>query len=270
MSTTEDNFNDSEFEEIEPRSERYQEFLECERRLYRQFFPVIHLDSAEYLETERAIRAKAMSLLNLPKDHPKHDPEAQTRIIEVDNFLISLEGNVFSGQPESYASSLLRSPSNLDLKKTLEKQFLNKLVIDLGCGLSSDVLDFFSTSAKGYLGVDLVPETLRQKVKNRAPQTDYLISILYDDALHFTAGLPDNTGNFFLAGMDNDILHDRSYRTRLAQQIVRTTEIGGTTFVYASDEDFVSAIEKFGLRLKSDRKIDHTANIRSYLFKKEA
>ncbi len=176
---------------------------------------------------------------NINNDGPNFNEDLflKKKMQEVDEFLEKVPENKFmlGTTPGHFSGSLAQNleTSQEDLQFIKEK-LSGETLIDLGCGepgYTDAHLKELGISLAAYVGVD--KKEFEQKwVEESKKQGGFPVEYINEDLLRFVAKIPDNSVNFLISGIDEDVLRDSEYRKRLMVEIVRATKQGGLVLNY--------------------------------------
>lgn len=122
------------------------------------------------------------------------------------------------------------------IRSILKEKLSDKTLVDLGIG--SDCVNIpitrylpINVPMKKYVGVDIeIPtkESLKNwRVMEKFQEQGTEASFVQEDMLRFVSKLPDESSNFFLAAIDDDVILDEKYWQYLTEEIYRATEKKG-------------------------------------------
>ncbi len=176
---------------------------------------------------------------NIDNDGPNlnEDLSLKKKMQEVDEFLEELPENKFmlGTTPGHFSGSLAQNleTSQEDLQFIKEK-LSGETLIDLGCGepgYTDAHLKELDISLASYVGVDK-KEFDQRWVEESRKQGGFPVEYINEDLLRFVSKIPDNSANFLISGIDEDVLRDSEYRKRLMAEIMRATKQGGLVLNY--------------------------------------
>lgn len=118
------------------------------------------------------------------------------------------------------------------IKDILQQKLIGKNLVDLGVGNDwRNIPSKLQIPIKNYIAVDIKLPS-QAMLENCDILKDFesnkiKASFIEEDMLKYVARLPDNSSNFFLSAIDDDVILDDKYWKYLCEEIYRTTEQGG-------------------------------------------
>ena len=147
--------------------------------------------------------------------------------------LAKLEESFFSSKFSTY----FESDFSGDIKKSIKDKIKNRNLIDLGTGKSflKAALFFKKMEPLEFIGVEKFNKSDTLVFEESLKENNIKGKYVVDDILLFLSKLPDNSANFFMAGVDFGVISNEEYWERLKKEILRTIYKDGIFVGYGSD-----------------------------------
>lgn len=123
-----------------------------------------------------------------------------------------------------------------DSGKVLKNKLDDEILVDLGCGRQPVIELAEKVGARVLIGVDRYSigsendSPSPQKVVEEPIRENGQTVLVREDLLKFVSHIPDNSANFTINGIDDDIIKNKDYQKALAKEIIRATKKGGIIF----------------------------------------